>query len=96
MICGEPLKNCSNNKKYCKECKVKINRKIKREWEREKRRRDNKSAEAINKTVHLGRVDHQSADIWAVEEKARKAGLSYGQYMAIQKKVEIEKSRSKK
>ena len=91
VICGEPLKNCANNKKYCKECKVKINRKIKREWEREKRRRDNKSAEAINKTVHLGRVNHQSADIWAVEEKARKAGLSYGQYMAIQKKEEMEK-----
>lgn len=51
------------------------------------------SAEAINKTVHMGRMDHQNADIGTVEEKARKAGLSYGQYMAIQKMIEMEEKR---
>nr|DAK72324.1 MAG TPA: ATP synthase subunit alpha [Caudoviricetes sp.] len=38
----------------------------------------------------MGRTDHQNADIGAVEEKARKAGLSYGQYMAIQRIIEME------
>ncbi|MFR1705769.1 hypothetical protein [Eubacterium callanderi] len=90
VVCGKPLKNCANNKKYCKECKEKTSRKIKREWQRENRKRDKKSAEAINQTVHMGRTDHQNADIGAVEEKARKAGLSYGQYMAIQRIIEME------
>ncbi|MFR9058955.1 hypothetical protein [Eubacterium callanderi] len=82
VVCGKPLGTYNPHKKYCDACKV----------EHEKERQRQKYA-CGNQTIFQKpkqRRTVQKTNLADVEEKARKAGLSYGQYMAIQRMIEME------
>lgn len=82
VVCGKPLGTYNPHKKYCDACKV--------EHEKERQRQ---KYERGNQTIFPKSKERRAAqktNLAAVEEKARKAGLSYGQYMAIQRMIEME------
>lgn len=76
VVCGCELKSRHWNAKYCDGCNKRIKKDKQREYERRHR--------CIQKRKDLGKRDTVSmtADIEQLAQEARKAGMSYGQYVA--------------
>lgn len=77
IVCGCELGNVHWNTKYCDECGKRIKKDKQREYERRHR--------CSEKGKDLGKqnIVSMAADIEQLSQEARKAGMSYGKYIAM-------------
>lgn len=76
--CGEIIDAQHPNQKYCPNCS---------EWSRKKKARERKSLKAEDKrrseSMNKPSMSENMKNIARINAQARRAGLSYGQYLAI-------------